>query len=150
MKKLFSIVLIGFLFVGLYSCDPEPAPPVSDDLREEIDRKWYCELNDGESVYNFESVISLDPNNDNQILISNFNNQGSEAYAIVYDDYTIVLPKQTLEGTSTSVEGTADIDPEFTRINWEYEATDTEGSYTVNVAYTLSDIAKKLIAATLS
>jgi len=145
MKKLLSIVLVVFVSIGFFSCDPEPAPPVSDDIREEIDRKWYCELNDGESVYNFESVITLDPDNDNQILITNFNNQGSVAHAIVYDDYTINLPKQTLEGTSTSVEGTADINSDFTRINWDYQATDTEGEYNVIVTYTLSDIAKKLI-----
>ena len=145
MKKLLSIVMVVFVSIGFFSCDPETAPPVSDDIREEIDRKWYCELNDGESVYNFESVITLDPDNDNQILITNFNNQGSVAYAIVYDDYTIELPKQTLEGTSTSVEGTADINSDFTRISWDYQATDTEGAYNVIVTYTLSDIAKKLI-----
>jgi hypothetical protein len=145
MKKLLSIVLVVFVSIGFFSCDPEPAPPVSDDIREEIDRKWYCELNDGEFVYNFESVITLDPDNDNQILITNFNNQGSVAHAIVYDDYTIELPKQTLEGTSTSVEGTADINSDFTRINWDYQATDTELTYNVTVTYTLSDIAKKLI-----
>lgn len=149
MKKLLTLLFLGFTVSAMVSCDPEPAPPVSDDIREELVRKWYCELNDGENTINFDSEISLDPDNDRQIIVSNFNNQGSEAYAIVYDDYTIELPKQTLERTSTSVEGTADINPDFTRINWEYEATDTEGSYTVNVAYTLGDIAKKLTASLL-
>lgn len=144
MKKLLLISMFFVFGMGFYACDPEPAPPVSDDLREEIDRKWFCELNDGQHTYSFESTISLDSENDNHILITNFSGLDAQAYAIVYDDYTIELPSQDLPGTSTNVEGTADINTDFTRIDWSYQVTDTEGAYSVTVAYTLSDITKNL------
>ncbi len=130
---------MGALNLG---CNPETVQPVSQDLRKEISRKWYCELNDGQDTYNFESEITIDPANENKIFISNFNNLGAKATATVYTDRQIVLHSQTLPGTSTSVKGSATINADFTNINWTYEVTDTEGVYTATVSYTLSHISK--------
>ncbi len=142
MKKTIIYSFVLFLYIFVSNCNTETAQPVSSDLRKEITRKWYCELNDGQNTYNFESVISLDPNNKKQIFISNFNNLDAKAKAIVYEDRRIELPSQNIPGTSTNVAGDADINSDFTRINWSYKVTDTEGVYSVTVVYTLSDISK--------
>lgn len=147
MKKIIFIIPALFIAFSFLACEDEPAPPVSDDLREEIDRKWYCEFNDGIDVRNYESIISLDSENDSRILIGNFGGFDADApaYATVYDDYTIELPQQDLSGTSSSVKGTAEINTDFTRIDWTCTVTDTEGTYNATITYTLSDITKKLL-----
>ena len=145
MKKRSFILLVFSMFLILYSCDDELAPPPAEDMREEIARTWSCELNDGENTSTFESVITLDPDSDNQILISNFHglDPDSAVYATVYEDKTITLPNQKLMGTNTIVEGTkVTISEGFERIDWEYNATDQAGTYAVTVVYTFSDVKK--------
>lgn len=138
------LILVAALTLFLVSCDNEPARPPSEDIREEIAGDWYCELNDGDSTMPFEVTITLDPDNENQILISNFHSTGVEAYAIVYEDNTIELPAQDLGVSGTSVKRSTNIviSDGFDRIDWEYEATDQTGTYTAIVTFILGDISK--------
>lgn len=126
MKKQFYFLAVILMAAFLQSCVPEdPVPPDTGDLRDKFTGTWlFIENSPSRSLNSsFTVVISLNPTNSSQVLLSNFGNPGSgydPAYGIVTSS-RITVPSQSMASDWT-VDGSGTLLNAGT-MDWTYSIT---------------------------
>ena len=143
--KLISSIFILFVVVFISSCDPAPDPNPVTDLRAEISQKWTCEELDGDNKLIFDVLVSKDPNSENKVIMNNFHSLGNDidVYAIIYDDNTVTIEKQSLNHGNSIVEGDGTISDTYESINLKYYAIEDGDSIRYESTFAISHISKK-------
>ena len=140
--KFTLIVLVAFLA----SCSPEPVAPIETDIRNEITGTWKCEQaakGEEDNPTYYENVkISKDTNSNDKIKIENFHQVTGTILATIKEDRSVILAKQTLTD-GTEVEGTVNINSDYTKITWDYTATGDGEKLIFKATYTTGDAPAK-------
>jgi len=122
MRKFFSIILIVLLAFPACEIDTEDDDPyIDDDPRDAITGEWVCNETPV-ARFSYPVVISEDPANSSQVLISNFGFIGEDEkppYAILAGN-TLSIPVQNIgNDNSVEVEGFGQIKND-NEIIWDY------------------------------
>ena len=126
MKKQFHLLIIIVLAALVQSCLPEePIGPDTGDVRDKFTGRWIFIDNNPKRILKstFEVVISIDPSNSSQVLLSNFGNPGSgsnPAIGIVTSSRITVTSQIT--APDFRVEGSG-ILTNVNKMNWTYSIT---------------------------
>jgi hypothetical protein len=125
MNKYLKYLTI-ILFVSLISgCEPTDENSPDTDVRDKFIGTWtFSELSPGRSVNaTYSVVISKDPSNSSQVLLSNFTaigSGGASAYGIVTSS-RITVPSQSI-ATDYIVDGSGNLTNSST-MSWTYSYT---------------------------
>jgi len=132
MKTKTQIILFLALFSGLISCTKDdtilPAETIS---RIDYIGTWTCVELPQTKNQNFDCIISIDANTENNIKISNFANLHGSAFAIV-NGKNAILPRQTISGNT--FEGYGNFENK-NLINWHYYIKDNTDSLIYNTTF---------------
>jgi hypothetical protein len=126
MKNYLNLLAVVLLFLLASSCDTTNTEgPETGDDRDKYVGTWLFIENSSTRQPNstYTAVISKDPSNSSQVLISNFTGVGSgstDAYGIVTST-SISVPQQNI-ATDYKVEGFGNSSTS-TKMNWTYSVT---------------------------
>jgi hypothetical protein len=126
MKKLFYFLAVILMVAFIQGCVPEdPVSPDTGDIRDKYLGTWiFIDNTPNRSLKStFQVVISLDPDNSSQVLLSNFGDPGSgsdPAYGIATAS-RITVPSQNTS-TDWLVDGSGTLVNENT-MSWTYSIT---------------------------
>jgi hypothetical protein len=131
MKKQKFMMLFAFVaLLGLWACEEDTVDPTANP-RDQFTGTWVCKdqpTKNGLATYTV--TISADPNNEDQVIVKNYFQLGSDAlpYAIV-SGTSIEIPSQlTCSDNSWTVSAHGTL-TKSTEIQWDvYDANDL--SYT--------------------
>jgi hypothetical protein len=126
MKKYLNLLAVVMLLSLLNSCDTtnSEGPDTGDDRDKYVGTWLFTENSPARQPSStYTAVISKDPSNSSQVLISNFTGVGSgssDAYGIVTSG-SISVPQQNI-ATDYKVEGFGSSSTS-TKMNWTYSVT---------------------------
>lgn len=126
MKRQFQFLAIILMAAFVQGCVPEDTvTPDTGDVRDKFTGTWL--FNENASNRSLKSaytvVITLDPSNTSQVLLSNFGNPGSgyePAYAIVTSN-RLTVPSQNI-ASDWVVDGSGTL-ANSTTMTWSYSIT---------------------------
>lgn len=134
IRTIFAVLLVVIIAMSS-QCENDPV--VVDDIRDNIEGKWACELDDGSGVpqdYQLEIIKDLDT--DNKIYLQNFAYNGDTAVGTVTGN-NITVAQQNVGSSSVFADGT--ISDNFQEITWtinidgdDYTMVCTVGGITKN------------------
>ena len=125
MKKILISSIILLVLFPLMSCIDEPAQPVTTQgIIKEISHDWTCNMDEEGTPVDFTAIISANPANNSEILISNFHKMGTDqsVSVIVNEDLTLEIPEQIKN--NQVFKGTGMISDDYTEITWNYTIED--------------------------
>ncbi|MFZ4704553.1 MAG: hypothetical protein ACOYMF_00960 [Bacteroidales bacterium] len=124
MKNLLKLLVIVMFLSVLNACEPDTQTGPDTDVRDNFVGTWtFSESSPNRSVNStYSVVISKNPSNSSQVLLSNFTAAGSgtSAYGIVTST-SITVPSQTI-ATDYIVDGSGILSNSST-MNWSYSYT---------------------------
>lgn len=115
----------------------ENDPVVVDDIRDNIEGKWACELDDGSGVpQDYQLDIIKDLDTDNKVFLKNFAFNGDTAVGTI-TGMNITVAQQSVGSSSVFADGT--INDNYQEISWtinidgdDYTMVSTVGGITKN------------------
>lgn len=125
MKKYLNLLAVAMSFSVIIGCEPDNTDGPDTDIRDKFVGTWiFSELTPNRGInVTYDVVITIDPSNSSQVLLSNFTAVGSganPAFGIVTTN-SITIPLQTI-ATDYKVEGSGSLS-NSTTMNWSYSYT---------------------------
>jgi hypothetical protein len=125
MKRYLNLLAVTLIIILINGCEPDNTDGPDADIRDKFVGTWlFSESSPSRSVNaTYNVVISKDPSNSTQVLLSNFSGAGSgidAAYGIVTSS-SITVPSQSI-ATDYLVSGSGILSNSST-MNWTYSYT---------------------------